>query len=48
MGPFLTQEQQVSLRQPFFDQDIKEAIFSIPNLKSQGYDGYSSSFFKQA
>ncbi|KAJ8419640.1 LOW QUALITY PROTEIN: hypothetical protein Cgig2_030847 [Carnegiea gigantea] len=48
IGPLLTQEQQVSLCQPFSDQNIKEAIFSIPNLKSVGPDGYSSSFFKQA
>ena len=30
----------------FSGRDIKEAIFSIPNLKSHGPDGYSSSFYK--
>jgi len=48
MGPLLTKEQQVALCQPFLDRDIKEAIFSIPNLKLLGPDGYSSGFFKNS
>jgi len=31
---------------PFTYQDIKLAIFSIPNVKSPGPDGFSSGFFK--
>ena len=30
----------------FIDKDIRDAIFSIPNTKSRGPDGYSSEFFK--
>ena len=30
----------------FTDQENKEALFSIPNHKSPGPDGYSSGFFK--
>ncbi|KAJ8421922.1 LOW QUALITY PROTEIN: hypothetical protein Cgig2_025977 [Carnegiea gigantea] len=45
-GLVLTCEQQLSLCVPFTDKDIKEAIFSIPNHKSPGPDGYSSGFFK--
>ena len=45
-GPRLTPEQQVALCRPFTPADIKEALFSIPNHKSPGPDGYSSGFFK--
>ena len=45
-GNVLSQEQQIDLCKPFTDTDIKEAIFSIPNHKSPGPDGFSSGFFK--
>ncbi|KAJ8450406.1 hypothetical protein Cgig2_002091 [Carnegiea gigantea] len=47
-GPILTREQQVQMYQPFAMDDVKHAIFSIPNTKSPGPDGYSSGFFLQA
>jgi len=47
-GAILSQEQQIGLSKPFTDLDIKEAIFSIPNHKSPGPDGFSSSFFKSS
>jgi len=31
---------------PFTDQEIKIALFSIPNIKSPGPDGFSSGYFK--
>jgi len=45
-GPLLSVEQQLALLSPFFDKDIKEAIWSIPPTKSPGPDGFSSSFYK--
>jgi len=45
-GMVLSQERQIDLCKPFTDNDIKEAIFSIPNHKSPGPDGFSSGFFK--
>ncbi|KAJ8435424.1 LOW QUALITY PROTEIN: hypothetical protein Cgig2_013922 [Carnegiea gigantea] len=41
-GPTLSLEQQVALYKSFTDQEIKSAIFSIPNHKSPGPDGFSS------
>ncbi|KAJ8419243.1 hypothetical protein Cgig2_006407 [Carnegiea gigantea] len=35
-----------NLCKPFSEKDIKDALFSIPNLKSPGPDGYNSGFFK--
>lgn len=32
---------------PFTDEDIKQAIFSIPDNKSPGPDGFTSCFFKR-
>jgi len=46
-GPKLSIEQQIRLNASFIDLEIKEAIFSIPNAKSPGPDGFSSGFFKQ-
>jgi len=43
-GPTLTREQQVHMCQDFIDLDIKEAIFSIPNNKSPGPNGFNSGF----
>ncbi|KAJ8443027.1 hypothetical protein Cgig2_030230 [Carnegiea gigantea] len=41
-GPVLTTDQQVSMCKKFTDKDIRDAIFSIPSIKSVGLDGYSS------
>ncbi|KAJ8419255.1 hypothetical protein Cgig2_017470 [Carnegiea gigantea] len=46
MGTSLTVESQLQLCKPFSEKDIKDATFSISNLKSPGPDGYNSSFFK--
>jgi len=46
MGNSLNVEQQLALCTPFTEQDIKDAIFSIPNTKSPGPDRFSSGFFK--
>jgi len=46
MGNVLSIEQQFDLCAPFSDNDIKNAIFSIPHTKSPGPDGFSSGFFK--
>ncbi|KAJ8421000.1 hypothetical protein Cgig2_014967 [Carnegiea gigantea] len=45
-GPTLSKEQQVHMGNEFTDLEIKEAIFSIPNTKSPGHDGFSGGFFK--
>ncbi|KAJ8421553.1 hypothetical protein Cgig2_004598 [Carnegiea gigantea] len=45
-GILLAIEQQLKICAPFKDTEIKEAMFSIPNCKSPGLDGYSSGFFK--
>ena len=45
-GNTLTVEQQMSLCTPFIDEEIKSMMFSIPNTKSLGPDGFSSGFFK--
>ncbi|KAJ8425485.1 hypothetical protein Cgig2_023901 [Carnegiea gigantea] len=46
LGPLLSREQQVDLCRPFTEKDVKQALFSIPNTKSPGPDGFSSGFFK--
>ena len=46
LGKSLTIEQQLMLCQPFADSDIKKMLFSIPNHKSPGPDGYNSGFYK--
>ena len=48
LGALLNQEQQIDLCKPFSDLEIKEAMFSIPNHKSPGPDGFSSGFFKSS
>ncbi|KAJ8422037.1 hypothetical protein Cgig2_027268 [Carnegiea gigantea] len=45
-GHTLTLEQQINLCKPFTDQEIKQALFSIPDYKSPGPDGFNSGFFK--
>ncbi|KAJ8425647.1 hypothetical protein Cgig2_023401 [Carnegiea gigantea] len=44
--PILSKEQQVFMCKEFSDIEIKEAIFSIPNFKSPGLDGFNSGFCK--
>jgi len=41
----LSLNKQISLCAPFMEKDIKEALFSIPNIKSPGPHGDSSDFF---
>ena len=48
LGAALTMEQQIGLYKAFTDAEIKEALFSIPNHKSLGPDGFSSGFFKSS
>ena len=45
-GPVLIVEQQIHMCKNFSAKDIKEAIFSIPNIKSPISDGYSNGFFQ--
>lgn len=47
-GPIVTAEQQISMCKSFTNKDIKEAMFSISNIKSPGPDGYNNGFFKTA
>ena len=46
--PVLTTEQQLKLCSQFTVQEIKNAMFSIPNMKSLGPDGYNSGFYKSS
>ncbi|XP_062114042.1 uncharacterized protein LOC133825062 [Humulus lupulus] len=46
LGSKLSVEQQLYLLKPFSTKEIKAALFSIPNTKSPGPDGYGSGFFK--
>ena len=46
MGPCLNSSQQLILLKPFSKDEIKAAIFSIPNHKSPRLNGYLSGFFK--
>uniref|UniRef100_A0A803Q8U7 Reverse transcriptase domain-containing protein n=1 Tax=Cannabis sativa TaxID=3483 RepID=A0A803Q8U7_CANSA len=46
MGNKLNREQQLALIKPFSTKEIKEALFSIPDTKSPGPDGYGVGFFK--
>jgi len=45
-GAKLSIKQQLNLYGPFSERDIKEAIFSILNVKSPRPYCYSSSFYK--
>jgi len=45
-GPTLTVAQQVGLITPFTDKEIKDAIWSIPSIKSPGPDGFNTCFYK--
>jgi len=46
LGNTLPVDMQHLLCAPFTDTDIRDAIFSIPVLKSPGPDGFGSGFFK--
>ncbi|KAJ8419948.1 hypothetical protein Cgig2_000902 [Carnegiea gigantea] len=46
MGSTLSLEQQMDLCAPFIRDNIKEALFSIPGIKSPGLDGFNINFFK--
>ena len=48
LGDTLSNVQQIDLCKAFTDADIKEALYSIPNHKSPGPDGFSSGFFKSS
>ncbi|XP_074277007.1 uncharacterized protein LOC141600662 [Silene latifolia] len=47
-GPICNDEHWNSLLKPVTGLEIKEALFSIPDIKSLGPDGYTSKFFKDA
>ncbi|XP_074298553.1 uncharacterized protein LOC141629451 [Silene latifolia] len=47
-GPVCNQEHWDWLNKPVTNDEIKEALFHIPNHKAPGPDGYSSAFFKDA
>ncbi|KAM6562940.1 hypothetical protein CsatB_022938 [Cannabis sativa] len=42
----LNLDQQILLLKPFSNNEIKKAMFSIPDSKSPGPDGFNSGFFK--
>ena len=42
MGAIIAIEQQIELCKPINGMEMREAIFSIPNSKSPGPDGYFS------
>ncbi|KAL9240981.1 hypothetical protein vseg_015142 [Gypsophila vaccaria] len=47
-GPRCSEESGNRLLMPITRKEIKEALFSIPDNKSPGPDGYTSKFFKDA
>ncbi|XP_010682147.2 uncharacterized protein LOC104897036 [Beta vulgaris subsp. vulgaris] len=46
-GKVITMEQTLALSLEFTAEEIKQALFSIPDGKSLGLDGYTSHFFKK-
>lgn len=48
IGPVLSQKQQDSLMVPVSEEDIQNALFSIPGDKSPGPDGFGTFFYKDA
>ena len=42
----ISEDSRLSLNLPITDEDIKAALFSIPDNKSPGPDGYNAYFFK--
>ena len=47
-GPVLTASQQNVLSLSFFEAEIKKALWSIPDDKAPGVDGFNSGFYKAA
>lgn len=47
-GPILTDELRSQLSLQFIHQEIKEAMWSIPDGKAPGLDGYNSKFYKES
>ncbi|XP_074267357.1 uncharacterized protein LOC141590687 [Silene latifolia] len=47
-GKIITPDQSINLCQPVTAAEIRQALFSIPNEKAPGPDGYSAGFFKDA
>uniref|UniRef100_A0A803PTQ2 Reverse transcriptase domain-containing protein n=1 Tax=Cannabis sativa TaxID=3483 RepID=A0A803PTQ2_CANSA len=45
-GAVLSLDQHLEIMKPFTPKEIKKALFSIPDSKSPGPDGYGSGFFK--
>lgn len=45
-GPQLSTYQQIERVKPVTREEMKQALFSIPPMKSLGPDGYSSAFLK--
>ena len=45
-GPRINQEQGLLLQAPYLETEVKRVIFDIPNNKTPGSDGFSSSFYK--
>lgn len=48
MGNTLTLEHQMDICGPFTIASIKQAMFSIPDIKSPRPNGYNNTFFKAA
>lgn len=46
LGKVLTKEHQLSLIRPVTKQEVKDALWSISDIKSPSPDGYGSGFFK--
>lgn len=47
-GPILSNVMRSQLDLSFSKEDIKRAMWSIPNDKAPGLDGYNSRFYKAA
>lgn len=45
-GPLVSEEQGLALYAPVTDEEVKAVIFSIPDDKSPGPDGFTSGFFR--
>lgn len=45
-GVVFNVDQQLALIRPFTKHDVQRALWSIPEHKSPGLDGYGSGFFK--
>ncbi|KAJ8423907.1 hypothetical protein Cgig2_003670 [Carnegiea gigantea] len=45
-GAVLSQTRKLDMCMPFTEKEIRDALFSTPNVKSPGPNGFSSGFFK--